>query len=310
MNRSLAENVLMVVCLCLWWPQPLEGQEDSAKRSQLSIGELETKTLSELRQEQARLTRLLSDMDPFKNRPESWQLTMDQLAKARLMGEIVRMQYLARALEVREERAPEHEAGPIKFELRSDPARITVLQRRSKPIPGFHGVIKVRIGDITHGQVLVEIISEDILRPVVDTISARQGDVIPFVLGGTEYYVSVIELRNLLVGDDFGVFEITTKCPDQVSEIERLLKAIQSSGLVFLRNGKEATASVTANRLRSKWRKATPPIRTVQDFIDRVASRSSATGRPYEVELADGSTIEAKDWLRRQLNEADRQFDR
>jgi hypothetical protein len=277
------------------------GQQDVAKPSQLSVEELQAMNVRELQKEQTRLTQKLSDVEPFRSRPEFWQLAVDQLAKARLMGEIIRMQYLVSVL--KETTLDDDQAGPLTFEPPSDPVRITIVQRHTKAIPGFRGLIKLKIGDITQGQVLLEIVSENVLRPTVDTISVQTGDVVPFVLGGVEYYLSVIELRNLLIGDDFGVFEISANRPDQTSEIERMLEAVRSSGLVFLRNGKDATAAEAAEHLRKKWRQTTPPITTVQGFLNRVASRSSSSGKSYQVKLADGSKVEANVWLRGQIEE-------
>lgn len=302
MKLESAMNVVLVVCLCLWQGAWLMGDDDSGQQTRLSLSELEKMTLAELEQEQSRLARLLSDLDPFKQRAESWQSTMNDLAKARVMGEIVRLQYLASVLHVAEA-ASSPEGPAVEIELPSDPLRMTVVQRHSKAVPGFHGAIKVRIGDITHGQVLLEIISEEVLRPVVDTISVREGDVTPFTLGSAEYYATVVELRNFLIGDDFAVFEISTTRPDETSEIERLLQTIATSGVVFIRNGNQATGSEAATHLRNKWRNATPRITTVQGFIERIASRSSLTGKPNQVKLADDSVVEARIWLRQRLQD-------
>jgi hypothetical protein len=307
MKCRIVVNVVLVTSLSLWLGSSLRAAENSRRQSRLSFSDLERKTLAELEQEQARLTRLLSDVDPFQRRPESWQSTVEHLAKARAMGEIVRLRYLVRALDVSGAPAPKRKGPPVKIELPNDPLRITVVQRRSKAVPGFHGAVTIRIGDITHGQVLLEIVSEDVLRPVVDTHSVQEGDVTPFKLGSAEYYLSVVELRNFLIGDDFAVFEISTKRPDESSKIEQLLNTIETSGLVFIRNDSEATAAEAAAHLRTKWRSASPRITTAESFIRRIASRSSVTGKPYQVKRADGSVIEAATWLREQLEEAGQQ---
>ena len=306
MKRTPARKFVMVMCLCLCPSAFVVGQQDSGRQSRRSISDLQTKTVEELRKEQARLARVLSESESLESRPGSRALTVDDLTKARLLGEIVRMRYLERIVGIRETPASKREAQPGKSELSSDPIKLTVVQRRSKPVPGFRAGINLKIGDITHEQALLEIVSLDFRKPIVDTMSVQQGDVIPFTLGGVQYYLSVVELRNLLVGDDFGVFEISTKRPEQTAEIERLLETIGSCGLVFLRNGKEATAAETVAHLRRKWRKTKPRITTVQGFINRVASRSSVSGTPYQVKLADGSTMATKAWLRERLEQPDR----
>ncbi len=102
--------------------------------------------------------------------------------------------------------------GCTQLRLPRDPLRMTVVQRQAKPIPGASGGLQLEIEDITAGQVLVTIRS-GVGKAVLDTCSLKAGDVIPFELGSRRYYLSVIELRNLLTGDDFGVFELSETPP-------------------------------------------------------------------------------------------------
>ena len=95
-----------------------------------------------------------------------------------------------------------------------DPARVTVVQKNSKPIPGFEGALTIRIYNIRWGKVLFEIGGVD-GRTIVDTISVKQNDVIPFVFDGRKYYVRVVQLKNALAGDDHAVFEVSTRQPTQ-----------------------------------------------------------------------------------------------
>ena len=97
-------------------------------------------------------------------------------------------------------------------QLVQDPVRIAVHQHNAAPVPGAKGDILVRLGDITGGQVMlsVERASGDIL---VEPRSVRDGDVIPFPMGGRTHYVTVIRLANYLVGDDFGEFELSATPP-------------------------------------------------------------------------------------------------
>jgi len=85
--------------------------------------------------------------------------------------------------------------------------------------------------------------------------------------------------------------------------IEDLLRAVDESGLVWIRNGSEHDAHAAAAHLRAKWQAAGARVRTAEDFIDGIASRSSLSGRPYLVRLPDGSTVPAADWLRARLAE-------
>ena len=95
--------------------------------------------------------------------------------------------------------------------LPNDPVRLTVLQRHTKVIPGSQEQVQLSLDDITGGQVLLSIRGPD--GKIVDAVSAREGDVIRFAVGRQEYYLRVVELRNFLTGDDFGVFEISAEPP-------------------------------------------------------------------------------------------------
>ena len=71
MKCETVVNVLLVTCLCLWQGASGMGAEDSRRQGRLSLSELEKETPGELEQEQARLARLLSDVDAFRQGPES-----------------------------------------------------------------------------------------------------------------------------------------------------------------------------------------------------------------------------------------------
>ncbi len=99
-----------------------------------------------------------------------------------------------------------------KIDFGNDPIRLTIIQRHSKAIPGSRNTIKVKIGDIIGGQVLLSV--HGVLHnTIVDLVSVEPGDVVPIPIGKNEYSLRVIELRNLFMGDDFGVFEISDGAP-------------------------------------------------------------------------------------------------
>lgn len=99
-----------------------------------------------------------------------------------------------------------------RLDLPDDPFRMTIVQRRAKAIPGSRNTVKVHLDDITGGQVLLEIRGFG-GKVIVDTTSVKAGDTVPFRLAEGDYYLHVLELRNLIVGNDFGVFEISTVPP-------------------------------------------------------------------------------------------------
>jgi hypothetical protein len=83
--------------------------------------------------------------------------------------------------------------------------------------------------------------------------------------------------------------------------IEMLLEKIAGSGVTFVRNGKEHAGAKAAAHLRAKWQSSGGRIRTAEEFIELIASRSSASGRPYGVRLPDGREFTAREWLTAQL---------
>jgi hypothetical protein len=68
------------------------------------------------------------------------------------------------------------------------------------------------------------------------------------------------------------------------AQIEALITRIEAQqGLRFIRNGRSYSAAQAAEFLRRKWPAQCAALQTVEQFIDQCASRSSTTGKPYEI---------------------------
>lgn len=90
--------------------------------------------------------------------------------------------------------------------------------------------------------------------------------------------------------------------PAELARIERLIGAVALRGdLHFVRNGKAYTAADAARFLREKLKAQGDGVQTVQDFIERIASRSSTSGRPYLIRHADGREQPAAALLHEEL---------
>jgi len=74
------------------------------------------------------------------------------------------------------------------------------------------------------------------------------------------------------------------------AKIEFLLKAIIESKLTFIRNDEQCDAVKAAEHLRTKWNATGNEVKTARQFIELCASKSSTTGKAYEIILADGKT--------------------
>lgn len=90
------------------------------------------------------------------------------------------------------------------------------------------------------------------------------------------------------------------------ARIDFLLRHVETSkGLSFIRNGKAHAAQDAAKHLRRKLDYAGERIQTAEQFIKHAASESSVTGRNYKIRLPDGSTVNASDYLNKQLGDFD-----
>ena len=97
----------------------------------------------------------------------------------------------------------------------------------------------------------------------------------------------------------------------ELSQINLLIDKIEASNLVFIRNGKEYNSVKAAKHLRKKFYAAqvsffSPPRSewTVKLFIERVATKSFLSSKPYLVKLNNGQVLELKIWLKNQLKNA------
>lgn len=85
-------------------------------------------------------------------------------------------------------------------------------------------------------------------------------------------------------------------------QIEVLLTRVAAQQDVqFVRNGQAHDSATAAKFLRGKWDRQKVEIKTVGDFIDRIATRSSTTSQPYLIRFKDGQTVECRVYLTRLL---------
>ena len=214
--------------------------------------------------------------------------------------------------------------------IRSLPVEMTVKQRSTTAVPGSDESLRITIDDITAGQVMVSIADKD-GKSVLASTSLKEGESVEFMFQQQEYQLTLSELENELVGEDFATIVISSRATpspalpargresdssvstsggtnsEEMTErekIEGLLTAIESAeGDVFIRNGNPHSPQDAAEHLRSKWNAAGNEIKTADDFIDKIASKSSLSGEPYLVRLADGEEVLAGDYLRDKLRE-------
>ncbi len=83
-------------------------------------------------------------------------------------------------------------------------------------------------------------------------------------------------------------------------EIDYLLSYLGDSGCTFIRNGDEHQAKEAKEHLEMKYNYAKQRIKTAEDFIEKIASKSSLSKKQYQVRCAD-IQLPSKQWFERAL---------
>jgi hypothetical protein len=84
--------------------------------------------------------------------------------------------------------------------------------------------------------------------------------------------------------------------PEVDREIGLLLEKVAESGCDFERNGSVHSSTDAASHLALKYERGERYVDTAEDFIDRLATKSSWSGKPYWVICAVERTPSG-DWL-------------
>jgi len=85
-------------------------------------------------------------------------------------------------------------------------------------------------------------------------------------------------------------------------KIEALIRHVEAlENAKFIRNGMEYDARAAGQFLRGKWKAQEANVKTAQDFIEKVASLSSTTGKPYLIKLPGGREVKSSEYLAAEL---------
>jgi hypothetical protein len=189
------------------------------------------------------------------------------------------------------------------------PLTLTVKQRSQAEVPGTSGVLTLSIGDITKGQVRTSVLKdkEVILQPV----SLGKGNQKTFEYQKRNYELTLVELSNALIGEDFATFQLAEAAAAQAAvavafteaqKIDRLIAKVESlEGARFIRNGAEHSPADAAKHLREKRDYAGDQLKTADQFIEQIGSRSSLSGEDYTIKYTDGRVVKAGEFLRDEL---------
>lgn len=113
---------------------------------------------------------------------------------------------------------------------------------------------------------------------------------LPFCL-----FLLVFLLAPLLAAPTRAADDATT-----AAEIGYLLDFVATSGCTFIRNGSRNDPEAAADHLRLKYSNGKRYVDSAEQFIDRLASESSWSGKPYTVEC-QGTIEPSQAWLNRAL---------
>lgn len=91
--------------------------------------------------------------------------------------------------------------------------------------------------------------------------------------------------------------------PPARADVEAILKALQSSGCQFNRNGSWYTGTQAQAHLTKKldYLESKDLLKSAEDFIILGASTSSLSGKPYLVRCMNSQAVESKAWLQDKL---------
>jgi hypothetical protein len=93
----------------------------------------------------------------------------------------------------------------------------------------------------------------------------------------------------------------TTPEPEK-KKIETLIKQVaELQDAKFVRNGKEYDVAAAVRFLRGKWKANDKEVKTARDFVDKVASLSGTSGKPYLIRFKDGREIPSRGFLLAEL---------
>jgi hypothetical protein len=115
---------------------------------------------------------------------------------------------------------------------------------------------------------------------------------------------NVIKLTGLLlvlvVAPSF--LQAQTLPATENQKIEALIKHVGDlKDAKFIRNGSTYETSSAVRFLRGKWNANKAEVITARDFIDKVASMSGTSGKPYFIRFNDGKEIKSSEFLLAEL---------
>ena len=100
---------------------------------------------------------------------------------------------------------------------------------------------------------------------------------------------------------------VTSAPADATQKIEVLIQHVNDlQDATFIRNGSTYNSKSAATFLRRKWQANKSEVKTAGDFVDRVASISGTSGKPYLIRFKDGKEVPSREFLLAKLKSIER----
>ena len=88
---------------------------------------------------------------------------------------------------------------------------------------------------------------------------------------------------------------------EQEAEVEHLINYLADSDCQMVRNGKSHDSKYGANHVRRKYAHFRKEISNTEGFIRYSATKSTLSGRYYEVHCVGEAPVRSRDWLLEEL---------
>jgi len=89
--------------------------------------------------------------------------------------------------------------------------------------------------------------------------------------------------------------------PEQEAEVEHLINYLAESDCQMVRNGKSHNGKDGASHVRRKYAHFRKEISNTENFIRYSATKSTISGRYYEVQCPGEVPVRSQDWLLKEL---------
>ncbi len=106
--------------------------------------------------------------------------------------------------------------------------------------------------------------------------------------------------RSYLLGGLLLVFVLqpaVTLAGSMDEEVDYLISTVGKGGCTFIRNGHKFTGRDARTHLKSKRRRNAQFIDSTEEFIEKIASQSATSGKPYLIRCKGDNLQNAGEWF-------------